>query len=146
MLLRLHFSICSLWRVLHLGDRISYSGAMTKKFLKCMIDICFVVCILLFAPFVYIELPLKSSRRDLHFRAMGFWLRTYSGAMTKISEFYDQFLLCHLYFSICSLGIYWAPSRELYLWAVEFWRVTYSGAMTKNFRIIWSIFVLSFTF
>ena len=32
-----------------------------KKYLKSMINICFVVCILLFAPYVYIKLPLGSS-------------------------------------------------------------------------------------
>ena len=37
-----------------------------------MISICFVVCILVFAPFVYIELPILSSLRELHFWAMNY--------------------------------------------------------------------------
>ena len=54
-----------------------------KKFQKSSINICFVVCILVFAPYVYIELPLGSSRRELHCLAMGLCLLIYSGAMTK---------------------------------------------------------------
>ena len=46
-----------------------------------MINICFVVCILLFAPQVYIELPLGSSKRELHFWTLEYCLLTYSGAM-----------------------------------------------------------------
>ena len=54
-----------------------------KKFQKSTINICLVVCILVFAPQVYIELPLGSSTRELHFWAMGYWLLTYSWAMIK---------------------------------------------------------------
>ena len=54
-----------------------------KKFQKSNINICFVVGVLVFAPQVYIELPLGSSRRELHFWAMGYWLLTYSVAMIK---------------------------------------------------------------
>ena len=45
------------------------------------INNCFVVCILEYAPQVYIELPLGRSRRELHIWGMGYWLLTYSGAM-----------------------------------------------------------------
>ena len=48
-----------------------------------MIDICFVVCILTFAPFVDMELHLGSSRRELQFWVIGFWLLIHSGALTK---------------------------------------------------------------
>ena len=37
----------------------------------------------MFAPYVYIELPLGSSRRELRFWETGYWLITYSGAITK---------------------------------------------------------------
>ena len=77
-----------------------------KKFQKSTINICLVVCILAFAPQVYIELPLGSSRSELHFWAMGYWLLTYSEAMIKISEVYDQYLPCRFNFSICSPGVY----------------------------------------
>ena len=43
----------------------------------------FAVCILTFAPFIDIELPLGSSRSKLQFWAMGFWLLIQSGALTK---------------------------------------------------------------
>ena len=52
------------------------------------------------APYVYIELPLWSSRIELHFLAMRFKLFSYSGPMTKISEVHDQYLLCCLHFII----------------------------------------------
>ena len=64
---------------------------------------------LVFAPYVFIELPVGSSK---------FWqwdlgiLHTQE-LCQKISEVYDQYLLCCLHFSICSLCVYWAPSREL---------------------------------
>ena len=62
---------------------LTHSGAMTKKSQKSTTNICFVACILVFAPYVYFELPLGSSwRRELHF-LMGFGLLTYSGTMTK---------------------------------------------------------------
>ena len=54
-----------------------------KKFQKSTINICFVVWILVFAPQVYIELPLGSSKRELHFWAIGYWLLTYSWTMIK---------------------------------------------------------------
>ena len=38
-----------------------------KKFQKSTTNICFVVCILVFAPQVFIELPLGSSNWELHF-------------------------------------------------------------------------------
>ena len=38
-----------------------------KKYQKSPIDICFVVSNLVFAPYKYIELPVGSSRRELHF-------------------------------------------------------------------------------
>ena len=54
-----------------------------QKCHKSTINGCFVACILVFAPFIYIELPVESSRREFHFWAMGFGLLTHSGAMTK---------------------------------------------------------------
>ena len=54
-----------------------------KLFQKSRINICLVFCILVFAPSVYIELPLGSSRRELNFLAMGYWMLTYSGAMIQ---------------------------------------------------------------
>ena len=70
-----------------------------------MINICFVVCILVFAPYVYIELPLGSSRRELRFWEMGYLLLIYLGAITKnfrslqaISALQVRFLcLLHMY-------------------------------------------------
>ena len=54
-----------------------------KKFHKSTINICLVVCISVFAPQVYIELPLGSSRRELYFWAMGYWVLIYSCAKIK---------------------------------------------------------------
>ena len=57
-----------------------------KKFQKSTINICLVVCILVFAPQVHIELPLGSSRGELHFWAMGFGLLFHLGALKKIQN------------------------------------------------------------
>ena len=92
----LHLSICSLcvyWapcRELQEGASFLSNGiwapytfrSYDKKFQKSPINICFVVSNLVFAPYKYIELPVGSSRRELHFWAMAFGLLTYSGAMT----------------------------------------------------------------
>ena len=93
----LHFSICSLcvcWapcRELQKGTPFLSNGiwasytfrSYAKKFQKSLINICFVACILVFAPYVYVELPVGSFRRELHFWAMGFGHLTHSGAMPK---------------------------------------------------------------
>ena len=93
----LHFSTCSLcmyWAPCReLQERAPFLSngiwaphtfrSYDKKFQKSPINICFVVSNLLFAPYIYIELPVGSSRRVLHFGAMGFGLFTHSGAMTR---------------------------------------------------------------
>ena len=63
----------------------------------------------MFAPYVYIELPLGSS-------VFGKWDIGSSHIQElsqKISEAYKQYFLCKLDFCVCSVCIYWAPSREL---------------------------------
>ena len=60
-----------------------HSGASTKKILMSTINICRVASILVIAPYVYIELPVGSSRRELNFWAMGFWLLIHSEVITK---------------------------------------------------------------
>ena len=60
-----------------------HSGAFTKKIPRSTINICPVASILVIAPYVYIELPVGSSRRELHFWAMGFWLLIHSEVITK---------------------------------------------------------------
>ena len=94
---RLHFSHCSLCiysapcRGIREGALFLANGiwapytfrSNSKKFQMSTTNICFVACILVFAPYVYIELPVGSSRRELHFWAMGFGLLTHSGAMKK---------------------------------------------------------------
>ena len=117
-----------------------------KKFQKSTINICFVAWILVFAPYVYIELPVKSSRRELQILAMGFGLHTHSGAMSKLSEVSDQYLLYCKQFSMWSLCIYWTPYRELQILAIGFGHLTHSGAMPKNFRSLRSIFALLLAF
>ena len=85
----------------------------------------------MFAPYVYIELPLGSSRRELRFWEMGYWLLTYSGAITKnfiglqaIFALQVRFLcLLPLYIFSSLLGAqgggapffgkgFWAPSKS----------------------------------
>ena len=146
-----------------------------KNFKKSTIDICFVVCILVFTPQLYIELILGSSifgqwdigsgamtknfrslrlifalsfvfqyllpryilssRRELHFWAMGFWLLKYSGAMTKNFR------------SLQSIFALWfAFQYLLYFWTLRYWLRTYSGAMIQNFISLKSIFALLFAF
>ena len=123
LLCRLHFSICSpgiYWAPFReLQEEAPFLGNMIwapylfwsydNKFQKSPINICFVVCILVFAPYLYIELPLGSSI----FGHWDFGSLHIQEQWQKISEVYNQYLLCCLHFSICSLGIYWAPSREL---------------------------------
>ena len=95
---RLHFSICSLciyWvpsREIQEGALILGNGIMapdifrscSKKISKSTIIICFVICILVCAPYLYIWLPLGSARRELHFWQQRVCLLTYPGAMTQI--------------------------------------------------------------
>ena len=69
-----------------------------KKFQRSTTNICFGASILVLAPQVYIELPLGSSRRELHFWAMGFGLLFHLGALKKISELLDIYWPCHLHF------------------------------------------------
>ena len=64
---------------------------------------------LVFAPKIYIELPLWSSRRELHFWRMGFGFRSFD---KKNSEVSDQYVLCCFHSSICFLYI-----SELPLWS-----------------------------
>ena len=50
----------------------------------------------------------------------------------EILEFYDQYLLSRLHFSICSLYVYWASTRKLQEEApIGLGLLVYSGAMTK---------------
>ena len=93
----LHFSTCSLcmyWAPCReLQERAPYFGngfwmsytfrSFDQKFQKSPINICFVLSNWLFAPYIYIKLPVGSFRRELHFWAMWFGLLTHSGAMTK---------------------------------------------------------------
>ena len=60
-----------------------HSGAFTKKIPRFTINICSVAYILVIAPYVNIELPVGSSRRELYFWAMGFWLLIYSEIIKK---------------------------------------------------------------
>ena len=72
----LHFWAMGSWLLIH-------SGAFTKKIPRSTVNICPVASILAIAPYVYIELPVGSSRRELHFWAMGSGLLIHSGAFTK---------------------------------------------------------------
>ena len=67
-----------------------------------MINICFVACILVFAPYVYVELPVGSSI----FEQWDLGILHIQELCQKISEVYDQYLLCCLHLSICSLCVY----------------------------------------
>ena len=93
LLCRFHFSDCSELpvgssrRELHFwamgSGLLIHSGAFTRKIPRSTINICPVASILVIAPYVYIELPVGSSRRELHFWAMGFWLLIHSEVITK---------------------------------------------------------------
>ena len=54
-----------------------------------------------------------SSLQGAEFFCNEIWLHKHKGAMTKRIEVYNQYLFFGLYFTICSLCIYWAPCREL---------------------------------
>ena len=67
----------------------------------------------MFAPYVYIELLLGSSRRELCFWEMGYWLLTYSGTITNNFRSLQARFALQVRF-LCLLPIInWAPSREL---------------------------------
>ena len=77
-----------------------------KKFQKSRINICFAVCILVFAPYLDIKLPLRSSGRELHVWGRGFGLLTHSGAMAKKCRSLRLIFALQLCFSNCSSYIY----------------------------------------
>ena len=84
-----------------------HSGAITNKIPRSTINICYIACILVIAPYVYIELNVGSSRRELYFWAMGSGLLyTFRSYHKENSKVYDQYLLCRFHFSHCSLCIY----------------------------------------
>ena len=93
-----------------------------------MISICFINYILVFAPFVYIELPILSSLRELHFWAMNY--------DTKIQK--SRINIC---FAVCIFVF--APHLDIELpigssgsqfhfWSRGFGLLTRSGAMKKK--------------
>ena len=172
----------------------------SKKF-RTMFDICFLICILVFAPCVYIEIPLWSTRSELHFWAIVFGFLTY-----YIFRSYDKkfekfminisFVVCILVFApfvyiellegasflgngirtpctfrnydkkfqksrinICFVVciLIFAPyldiklplgssGRELHVWGRGFGLLTHSGAMAKKFRSLRLIFALELYF
>ena len=136
MICHLYFSTCSLciyWapsRELHGGAPFLGNGIWPpyiirrkdKNFQICTINISIVVCILVFALYVYIEIP--------------------QGRSTIIICFVICILVCAPYLYI------WLPlgstRRELHFWQQRVWLLTYSGAMTKIFWGLQSIFVLLF--
>ena len=122
-----------------------------KTFPKSTIIICFVVCILVFAPYLYIELLVGSTRRELHFWAMGSGLLIHSGAFTK--------KIPRFTINICSVAsiLVIAPyvnielpvgssRRELHFWAMGFWLIIHSEVITKKIRSLRLIFAPSLPF
>ena len=109
---------------------VSYSEVMTKKIERSMISICFVNYILVFAPFVYIELPILSSLRELHF-----WAMNYDTKIQK-SRINICFAVCIFVFAPhldiqLPLG---SSGSQFHVWARGFGLLTRSGAMKKKFR------------
>ena len=122
-----------------------------KKNQKPMINICSVASILVIAPYVYIELLVGSSRRELHFWAMGSGLLIHSGAFTnKIPR--STINICpvasilviapHVYIEL-PVG---SSRRELHFWAMGFLLLIHSEVITKKLRSLQSIFALSLPF
>ena len=122
-----------------------------KKFQKSTTNICFVACILVFAPYVYIELLVGSSRRELHFWAMGSGLLIHSGAFTKkiprstinICPVASILVIAPYVYIELPLG---SSRRELHFWEMGYWLLTYLGAITKKFRSLQAIFALQVRF
>ena len=116
-----------------------------------MINICFVVCILLFAPQVYIELPLGSSKRELHFWTLEYCLLTYSGAM--ITNFRNlksivALLLAFQYLlpSYILSSLWGAPGGSSIFGHQNIVSLHILGAMIKSFKSLKSIVTLLFSF
>ena len=122
-----------------------------KKFQKSPINICFVVSNLLFAPYIYIELPVGSSRRELHFWAMGSGLLIHSGAFTKkiprstinICPVASILVIAPYVYIELPVG---SSRRELHFWAMGFWLLIHSEVITKKLRSLQSIFALLLPF
>ena len=74
---------------------------MKKKNEKSTIDICIVVCVLVFAPYVYIELPLGSSERELNIQQFDLGSLYIQELWKKMSEVNNIYLLfvCILVFA-----------------------------------------------
>ena len=122
-----------------------------KKIQIYMFNICFLICILVFAPCVYIEIPLCSTRSELHFRAIVFGFLTYYILRSYDKKFKKSminisFVVCILVFvpflyielPILSFG------REFHFWAMGFILLVHLGTMTKKIRSLESIFALLF--
>ena len=122
-----------------------------KIFQKSTTNICFVACVLVFAPYVYIELLVGSSRRELHFWAMGSGLLIHSGAFTKkiprstinICPVASILVIAPYVYIELPVG---SSRRELYFWAMGFWLLIHSEVITKKLRSLQSIFALSLPF
>ena len=120
-----------------------------KKFQKSRINICFVVCIIVFTPYLDIKLPLRSSGRELHFWAIRTpcTFRNYDKKFQK-SRINICFVVCILIFAPyldikLPLG---SSGRELHVWGRGFGPLTHSGAMAKKFRSLRLIFALELYF
>ena len=122
-----------------------------KKTQKPPINICSVASILVIAPYVYIELLVGSSRRELHFWAMGSGLLIHSGAFTKKIP-RSTVNICPVA-SILAIAPYvyielpvGSSRRELHFWAMGFWLIIYSEVITKKIRSLQLIFAPSLPF
>merc|ERR1712117_198279 len=93
-----------------------------KKFQRSTTNICFGASILVLAPQVYIELPLGSSRRELHFWEMGYWVLLYSCAMIKNFRGLRPIFASQVYIEL-PLG---SSRRELHFWEMGYWVLIYS--------------------
>ena len=122
-----------------------------KKFQRSTTNICFGASILVFAPQVYIELPLGSSRRELHFWEMGYWVLIYSCAMIKKFQRSTTNICFGASILVLAPQVYielpvGSSRRELHFWEMGYWVLIYSCAMIKNFRGLRPIFALALPF
>ena len=92
-------------------------SVLDKKIQNYMFNICFLVCILVFAPCVYIDIPLWRSRSELNFWAIVFGFLTYY-IFRSYDKKFEKFMI-NISFVVCILVF--VPFVYIELPILSFW-------------------------
>ena len=131
LLCPLYFRICSFFGQRDLGSL--HIQELWKKFRSLQL-IFALELYFIFAPYVYIELPLGSSRTELNFSVIRFWLHVHKGAMTFRSI--QSIFVCWGCILVSASCVYielpvGSSSWELHFFAMGFGILIHLRAMTK---------------